>query len=128
MTFLLEKGAPWGLLQAKGTRYVYADTTSDRQAEGVTLAKLPPVDRFDQVSTCFNDFDTAAAVAARIREQFGAHLNPLQNGKYIDIVRVTAHAKSSPHPMGVGSFLVGVNGLVYLSALPTRHVGILLGG
>ena len=87
LTFLFEKGAPWGLIQAKEIRYVYADTTTDRHAEGVTLAELPPVDRFDQISTRFDDFDTAAAVVACIRERFGAHLNPLQNGMYIDIVR-----------------------------------------
>lgn len=87
LTLLLEKGAPWGRIAAEELLYIYPDLTASRQAEGIALAELPPVDRFDQISARFDDFDTTAAVAACIREQFGAQLNPLQNGVFLDIVR-----------------------------------------
>lgn len=41
---------------------------------------------FNQISTALDTFEEAAAVTKKINERFGKYLNPLQNGKCIDIV------------------------------------------
>lgn len=51
-----------------------------------TPQTLPTIPYFHQISTVLPTFEEAAKIAETIREQFGAWLNPLQNGICIDIV------------------------------------------
>ena len=51
-----------------------------------SLAELPAVDYFNQVSVELESPQAAAAVVERIRQKYGDVLNPLQNNICIDIV------------------------------------------
>ena len=66
-------------------------------AEPQLIKDLPSVDGFFQVS-CVTDDDTAAErMVARIREAYGKHLNPLQNGKHIDVVPAGVNKATGLH-------------------------------
>lgn len=47
---------------------------------------IPKVSYFNQISTILDTFEEATEVTAKIREQFGHIVTPLQNGRCIDIV------------------------------------------
>ncbi len=51
-----------------------------------TPENLPEIPYFHQISTILPNFDEAARVTDAIRVQFGEFVNPLQNGRCIDIV------------------------------------------
>lgn len=51
-----------------------------------TLETLPDIPYFNQISTILPDCEEAERVTVAVREKFGEHLNPLQNGRCIDIV------------------------------------------
>ncbi len=48
--------------------------------------EIPKVSYFNQISTILDTFEEAAEVTAKIKEQFGHLITPLQNGRCIDIV------------------------------------------
>ena len=52
----------------------------------VLLKNLPSLPYFDQVSVELSSPQEAAPVVARVKEKYGELLNPLQNGRCIDIV------------------------------------------
>lgn len=87
LELLFENGCPWGHLQTDFPCRVYADAKNCEGDGCYTLENMPEIPYFNQISTFLPDFETAADVTARIREQFGDKLNPLQNGVCIDIVR-----------------------------------------
>lgn len=55
-------------------------------AEGMQLSEVGEIKYFNQISTALPDFEAAACVTARVKENFGEYVNPLQNGTCIDIV------------------------------------------
>ena len=84
---LLGWGCPWAKADTDFCCKVYAEK-SEREAEtDFTLATMPEVPYFNQVSTALPDFETAARVTKLIDEHFGKSLKALQNGTCIDIVR-----------------------------------------
>ncbi len=83
LELLFETGCPFGEVHTSFPCRVYSEKTD----EGYTFTDLPHVPYFTQVSTMLDDFDEAEKVTKRIREKFGKELNPLQNGRCIDIVR-----------------------------------------
>lgn len=83
LEMLFEEGCPWGDVHADVTRKIYRE-----EADGeVTLENMGDVPFFTQISTMLDDFESAARVTKRVRDAFGDKLNPLQNGRCIDIVR-----------------------------------------
>lgn len=80
---LFEEKCPWGEVHAGSPFTVYAEKT----CEGFTLEEMPEISYFTQVSTMLDDFESAEKVTRSIRDKFGDKLNPLQNGRCIDIVR-----------------------------------------
>ncbi len=51
-----------------------------------TFETLPEIPYFNQISTILPDENEAARVTAAVKEKFAGKLNPLQNGRCIDIV------------------------------------------
>lgn len=58
----------------------------ERLDDEFTLETLPEIAFFNQISTILPDETEAARVTDEIRKRFGEYLNPLQNGRCIDIV------------------------------------------
>ncbi|MBR5442529.1 MAG: HAD-IIB family hydrolase [Clostridia bacterium] len=56
-----------------------------------TLADLPEVTYFNQISTWLGDKEKASAVVDKINEKYSDTLNPLQNGDCIDIVPISVN-------------------------------------
>ncbi|MBE6756757.1 MAG: DUF1349 domain-containing protein [Ruminococcaceae bacterium] len=83
LNLLFEENCPWGEVHAGSPFTVYAEKTD----EGFTLEEMPEISYFTQVSTMLDDFESAEKVTRSIRDKFGDKLNPLQNGRCIDIVR-----------------------------------------
>ncbi len=83
LRLLFEIGCPWGEVHMGETFCVLAEEKEDE----FTLNHMPMISFFTQISTMLDDFETAEKVTRRIREVFGKELNPLQNGRCIDIVR-----------------------------------------
>lgn len=84
---LFDWGCPWGNIDTAFPCKVYADANDCNDDGEYTLETMPEVPYFNQISTALPDFETAANVTRLIGERFGTHLNPLQNGTCIDIVR-----------------------------------------
>lgn len=83
LELLFEEKCPWGEIHADSSFKVYAE-----KADGcITLQELPEFTYFTQISTMLDDFESAEKVTESIRNKFGDKLNPLQNGRCIDIVR-----------------------------------------
>ena len=65
---------------------VYADANDCNEDGKYTLETMPDVPYFNQISTILPDESLAQKVTDAIRERFGKVLNPLQNGRCIDVV------------------------------------------
>lgn len=87
LKLLFEKGCPWGEVHTSFPCRVFADKNECTDADGYTLEDVPSIPYFNQISTMLEDFETAEKVTESVREVFGDKLNPLQNGRCIDIVR-----------------------------------------
>lgn len=83
LNLLFEENCPWGEVHAGSSFTVYAEKTD----EGFTLESMPDFSYFTQISTMLDDFESAEKITRSIRDKFGDKLNPLQNGRCIDIVR-----------------------------------------
>ena len=84
---LLEWGCEWGNVDTAFPCKIYAELNGCNEDGEYTLETMPEVPYFNQISTALPDFETAEKVTKLIGEHFGTHLNPLQNGTCIDIVR-----------------------------------------
>lgn len=85
LELLFELGCPVGYINAEPPLTVRADGEELRDGE-FRLGVLPELPYFNQVSTILPNNDEAARVTAIVRERFSEQLNPLQNGRCIDIV------------------------------------------
>lgn len=65
----------------------FAKVLTDFSCKVYPEEDVPTVSYFNQISTMLKDFESAKKVTTRIKEEFGDSLNPLQNGRCIDIVR-----------------------------------------
>ncbi len=66
--------------------YVCKRDATAKEKNGYTLDNMPNVPFFTQINTALNNFDEAKTVTQYIKDKFGKYLNPLQNGRCIDIV------------------------------------------
>lgn len=83
--FLMSQGCYWASVHTDFRCII--DERDDERLEGeFTLSTLPEIHWFNQISTILPDDECAAKVTAAVKEHFGKVLNPLQNGRCIDIV------------------------------------------
>ena len=59
---------------------------NDCEAGEYTLQNMPDVVYFNQISTMLRDDEEAAVIVEKINSEYSGILNPLQNGRCIDIV------------------------------------------
>ena len=88
LDFIFSLGADWAAIQSDRS-YIIDENDNDRLPDEFTRKTLPDLKYFNQVSTILEDEEEALMVTNAIKEQFGDKLNPLQNGRCIDIVSVT---------------------------------------
>lgn len=88
LNFLFSCGSTWAAIQS-GRSYVIDEDDNERFDYEFTRKTLPELTYFSQVSTILKDDKEAELVAKRVKENFGEKLNPLQNGRCIDIVSAT---------------------------------------
>ncbi len=85
LKFIMSLGCEWASIHTDFRCIV--DERDDERLEGeFTLETLPEIPYFNQISTILLDDEGAAKVTAAIKERFGEVLNPLQNGRCIDVV------------------------------------------
>lgn len=85
LEFMFKLGCQWADVHMEFTCTI--DERDDERLEGeFTLATMPETRYFNQISTILPDDSAAERVTAAIRDKFGEQLNPLQNGRCIDIV------------------------------------------
>lgn len=85
LDFLFSFGADWAIIHCEKS-YVIDENDNDRLPDEFTRKTLPDLKYFNQVSTILEDEEEALMVTNAIKEKFGDILNPLQNGRCIDIV------------------------------------------
>ena len=85
LDFLFSLGADWATIQSDRS-YIIDENDNDRLPGEFTRKTLPDLKYFIQVSTILEDDEEAEEVTNAVREKFGDKLNPLQNGRCIDIV------------------------------------------
>ncbi len=84
---LFKWGCPWACVHMDlDYFYVYKDEAAAKENGGYTLDTIPRIPFITQINTALNDFGEAKLVTSYINESFGNALNPLQNGRCIDIV------------------------------------------
>lgn len=85
LTLLFENGCDFGSVH---TSFYCNVRKEDSKDEGIyTIDTVPTIPYFTQISTMLDDFESAERVTKSVRDAFGDRLNPLQNGRCIDIVR-----------------------------------------
>lgn len=87
LEYLFELGCSFGLIHAERWLYVYPTGQIGERGPACTLDTLPEIPYFTQVCTWIPSEEGAAYIAQKIRERFGDHFNPMQNGTSVDIVR-----------------------------------------
>ncbi len=85
LDFLFFLGADWATIQSD-KNYIIDENDNGRLPDEFTRKTLPNLKYFIQVSTILEDDEEAEEVTNAVREKFGNKLNPLQNGRCIDIV------------------------------------------
>lgn len=85
LTFIFSLGCQWANVQTE-FKCVIDQDDNERLEDEFTLETLPEIPYFNQISTILPDCDAAEKVTMAVKEKFGEHLNPLQNGRCIDIV------------------------------------------
>lgn len=85
LDFLFFLGADWATIQSD-KNYIIDENDNDRLPDEFTRKTLPNLKYFIQVSTILEDDEEAEEVTNAVREKFGNKLNPLRNGRCIDIV------------------------------------------
>lgn len=85
LDFIFSLGATEGYVQS-GKSFRINENDDERREDEFTFKTFPQVPFFSQVSTIFNDDKKAEEVTRAIKERFPDALNPLQNGRCIDVV------------------------------------------
>ncbi len=85
LEYIMSIGCDWADVH---TAFNCAVALSDekRPDDEFTFATVPEIPYFNQISTILPDEAAAAKVTAAVKEKFAGLLNPLQNGRCIDIV------------------------------------------
>ena len=84
---LFENNCNFAHVQSDVQFRVFSDKDLAEENNGYILENMPEIKYFNQVSTMLDTADEAEKVTAVTAEKFGGFLNPLRNGRCIDIVR-----------------------------------------
>lgn len=87
LEFIFSLGCTWASVHTNFKCIIDLDDNERLEGE-FTLETLPGIPWFNQISTILPDDESAERVTAAVKEKFGGQLNPLQNGRCIDIVSV----------------------------------------
>ncbi|MBQ3006072.1 MAG: HAD hydrolase family protein [Clostridia bacterium] len=85
LEFIFSLGCTWASIHTE-TRLIIDLDDNERLEDEFTLGTLPEIRYFNQISTILPDESLAQKVTDAIRERFGKVLNPLQNGRCVDVV------------------------------------------
>lgn len=85
LDFIFSLGCQWATVQT-AFKCVIDQDDNERLEDEFTLETIPEIPYFNQINTRLPDCEEAERVTAAVKEKFGKHLNPLQNGVCIDIV------------------------------------------
>lgn len=85
LEFIFGIGCNWASVQTE-FKCVLDLRDDERFEDEFTLENMPEVPYFNQISTILPDDSEAKRVTDAVREKFGDKINPLQNGRCIDIV------------------------------------------
>lgn len=83
--FLFENNCPFVSVNNNIAFEIYKNTEEATEGK-YTLKDAPHIDYFNQISTFLPDDEEAEIITEKIRQKFGDILNPLRNGRCIDIV------------------------------------------
>lgn len=83
--FIFGIGCSWASVHT-AFRCIVDENDEERLDDEFTFETLPEIPYFNQISTILPDDESAERVTAAIKEKFGDVLNPLQNGRCIDVV------------------------------------------
>lgn len=83
--FIFSIGCSWASIHT-AFRCIVDENDEERLDDEFTFETLPEIPYFNQISTILPDDESAARVTAAINDKFGDVLNPLQNGRCIDVV------------------------------------------
>lgn len=83
LQLLFEKDCPFGEVHTSFPCTVL----KDKKDACYTMDDVPHIPYFTQISTMLDSFEDAEKVTKCVKSEFGKELNPLQNGRCIDIVR-----------------------------------------
>lgn len=83
LRLLFELDCPFGDVHTSFPCFVCAE----EKENCYTPEDVPKIPFFTQISTMLDTFEEAEKVTKSVRSEFGKELNPLQNGRCIDIVR-----------------------------------------
>lgn len=85
LEFIFGHGCTWASVHTNFKCII--DLNDDERLEDeFTIENLPEIPYFNQISTILPDCESAERVTDLVRKRFGSCLNPLQNGRCIDIV------------------------------------------
>lgn len=85
LKYIFELGCTWASVHTS-FKCIIDLNDEERLEDEFTLETLPSIPYFNQISTILSDCESAERVTDLVREKFGSCLNPLQNGRCIDIV------------------------------------------
>lgn len=85
LEFIMSIGCEWASVHTN-FKCIIDERDDERFEDEFTLETLPEIPYFNQISTILPDDNEAERVTEAIKNRFGEHLNPLQNGRCIDIV------------------------------------------
>ncbi len=85
LEYLMSLGCYWASVHTDFA-CVIDERDDERYEDEFTVATAPEIPWFNQISTILPDDDEAARVTKAIKDKYGEVLNPLQNGRCIDIV------------------------------------------
>lgn len=85
LEYLMSLGCYWASVHTDFA-CVIDERDDERYEDEFTLETVPEITYFNQISTILSDDAEAARVTAAVKEKFAGKLNPLQNGRCIDIV------------------------------------------
>ena len=85
LKFIFDMGCTWASIHTD-FRCIVEQVDEERLEGEFSFDTLPEIAYFNQISTILPDCESAEKVTAAIKESFGDILNPLQNGRCIDIV------------------------------------------
>ena len=85
LEYLMSLGCEWASVHTD-FHCIIDQRDDERYEDEFTLETVPEIPWFNQISTILPDENEAARVTQAVREKFVGVLNPLQNGRCIDIV------------------------------------------